>query len=151
MHRYLKRLRKDVRAISPLIATLLLIAIAVAASVISYSWITSMLTSQSNQAQTQVRIEQISWSPDLKAVTATVRNTGSVPSTIESISVRKNVAVSPWVADSIAESTAILVASTAEIVWTSEIIISTRTSYVIKVACTTGFYYETVSTSPVTS
>lgn len=75
VQRSLKRLRKDVRAISPLIATLLLIAIAVAGSVISYSWITSMLTSQSNQAQAQVRVEQVTWAGDLKAVTATVRNT----------------------------------------------------------------------------
>jgi flagellin-like protein len=45
------------KGISPLITTLLLIAIAVAASVLTYSWVMSMVGSQSAQAQTQVRID----------------------------------------------------------------------------------------------
>ena len=49
------------KGISPLIATLLLIAIAVAASVLTYSWVMSMITSQSAQAQTQVRIDSVTW------------------------------------------------------------------------------------------
>jgi flagellin-like protein len=44
---------KNRKGISPLIATLLLIAIAVAASVLTYSWVMSMIGSQSGQAQTQ--------------------------------------------------------------------------------------------------
>ena len=151
MQRSLKRLRKDIRAISPLIAALLLIAIAVAGSAISYSWIMSMLGSQSQQAQTQVRIEYVTWGTELKTVIATVRNTGSATATIESISVKKNMDESPWLADSVAESTAIDVASTANIVWTSETALSTSTSYIIKVTCTTGFFYETSSTSSATA
>ncbi len=38
---------KNRKGISPLIATLLLIAIAVAASVLTYSWVMSMIGSQS--------------------------------------------------------------------------------------------------------
>ena len=83
--------RKNNKAVSPLIATLLLIAIAVAGSMIAYSWIMSMLGSQSQRAQTQVRIDTVSWATDLTTVKAAVRNTGSVPATIESISIRKNV------------------------------------------------------------
>jgi flagellin-like protein len=56
-----KKLLKSTRAVSPLVATLLLIAIAVAASVITYSWVMSMIGSQSQQAQTQIRIDMITW------------------------------------------------------------------------------------------
>ena len=56
----LLKLRKR-KGISPLIATLLLIAIAVAASVLTYSWVMSMIGSQSAQAQTQVRIDSVTW------------------------------------------------------------------------------------------
>ena len=49
------------KGISPLIATLLLIAIAVAASVLTYSWVMSMIGSQSGQAQTQVRIDSVAY------------------------------------------------------------------------------------------
>ena len=52
------------KGISPLIATLLLIAIAVAASVLTYSWVMSMIGSQSAQAQTQLRIDGVNWAAD---------------------------------------------------------------------------------------
>ena len=53
------RIQRNIRAISPVIATLLLIAIAVAAAVVVYSWTMSMVGSQSSQAQTSLRIEQV--------------------------------------------------------------------------------------------
>ncbi len=85
------------KAISPLITTLLLIAIAVAASVLTYSWVMSMVGSQSAQAQTQVRIDTVVWHGKYRTITADgftllIRNTGSVAATIESISIRPNTA-----------------------------------------------------------
>ena len=82
------------KGISPLIATLLLIAIAVAASVLTYSWVMSMIGSQSAQAQTQVRIDSVTW-VSIALTSIDVRNTGSVDATLESVSIRKNTAGSP--------------------------------------------------------
>jgi hypothetical protein len=45
----------------------------------------------SQQAQTQVRIDTVAWDVTGDSVTITVRNTGSIPAQIESISVRTNV------------------------------------------------------------
>ena len=86
------------KGISPLIATLLLIAIAVAASVLTYSWVMSMIGSQSGQAQTQVRIDSVAYTYSNTAVVA-VRNTGSIDATIESVWVRPNTAGSTWYKD----------------------------------------------------
>lgn len=77
------------KAISPLIATLLLIAIAVAASVLTYSWVMSMVGSQSGQAQTQLRIDAINWNSATE-INVTIRNTGSVAASIESVAMKLN-------------------------------------------------------------
>jgi len=147
--RSLKRFRKDVKGISPLIATLLLIAIAVAASVITYSWVMSMIGSQSQQAQTQVRIDSVTWDVGANSLNVTVRNTGSVGATIETVSVRLSTQASTWYPVSV--STAIDTGSTAEITWdgaTAGLTLASSSSYVIRVTTSTGFYYEMSAVSP---
>lgn len=74
---------KKTKAISPVIATLLLIAIAVAASVITYSWVMNMINTQSSQAQTSIKIDNIAFidtntTAFRNIIKVTVRNTGSV-------------------------------------------------------------------------
>ncbi len=56
---YLKKLKSKTRAVEPVIAALLLIAIAVAASVITYSWVMGMVSTQSEQAGTSIRIDLV--------------------------------------------------------------------------------------------
>ena len=72
------------RAVSPVIATLLLIAIAVAASVVTYTWVMSMAANQSQQSQTSVKIDLVHFT-DTTHATITFRNTGSVAATIDEI------------------------------------------------------------------
>jgi len=55
----LREIKKSRKAVSPVIATLLLIAIAVAASVVTYSWVMSMVKTQGSQAQTSIRIDEV--------------------------------------------------------------------------------------------
>jgi flagellin-like protein len=55
----LREIKKSRKAVSPVIATLLLIAIVVAASVVTYSWVMSMVKTQGGQAQTSIRIEEV--------------------------------------------------------------------------------------------
>jgi flagellin-like protein len=145
------------KGISPLIATLLLIAIAVAASVLTYSWVMSMITSQSAQAQTQVRIDSVTWGASkTQLASIDIRNTGSVDAVLESVSIRANVAgsqtyVAP-VTNSIASGAHLLVSGPAGgFVWAPAPggnLWSVSGSYVIRVTTNTGFYYEAVFTSP---
>jgi archaeal type IV pilus assembly protein PilA len=135
------------KGISPLIATLLLIAIAVAASVLTYSWVMSMIGSQSAQAQTQLRIDTIDW--DLNTVV--VRNTGSVDAVLESISVRPNTSGSAFVSFSGAalDETSLLMGKATPIEVTGlNTGLTAGGSYVVRVTAATGFYYEAVFTVP---
>lgn len=154
--RPVKKFVKNAKAISPLIATLLLIAIAVAASVITYSWVMSMIGSQSQQAQTQVRVDVVQWTigaGSVKNVTSlTVRNTGSVSATIESVSITKDgVTIIATLANKIAIATGTtqpysFKAGTDGVLgsWTW----LPSSPYTIRVTTTTGFYYELTSASP---
>lgn len=75
------------RGASPIIAALLLIAIAVAGAVVTYSWVMSMVKNQGSDAQTAIRIDEVllgGVGGDF-AVKITIRNTGSVPTTIETV------------------------------------------------------------------
>ena len=137
------------KGISPLIATLLLIAIAVAASVLTYSWVMSMIGSQSAQAQTQVRIDSVAWSDT--GFSLDVRNTGSVDASIESVSIRLN---SAGASAEVFDDEAIKVSlgpgtHTDPILGPITYDYTNAKSYVIRVTTNTGFYYEAVFTTPV--
>ena len=145
------------KAISPLIATLLLIAIAVAASVLTYSWVMSMIGSQSAQAQTSIRIDSIEWNVDDNTATLVVRNTGSVDCTLESISVRPNESGKPFdmgktEVTGLTTSFTILQSKTGTFKWTvstgGTLIIEASKSYVVRASTTSGFYYELVASTP---
>lgn len=159
-----RKFYKDAKAVSPLIATLLLIAIAVAASVITYSWVMSMIGSQSTQAQTQIRIEVIAWGTTTvggnNKFNATIRNTGSVAATLEAVSIKENVAGSTTTIASLptASRITINVGETATYTFkASKDGVSaswrwlTRKAYVIRATTTSGFYYEMVEPSPSTA
>jgi len=144
------------KAISPLITTLLLIAIAVAASVLTYSWVMSMVGSQSAQAQTQVRIDTVTWNSTAPTFKLLIRNTGSVSATIESISIRPNTAGSTAVTYQPTNPAAIDVGvtlNTGAVAGLNTAVTykwTVSTSYVIRIVTTTGFYYESVATTPAT-
>ena len=70
------------RAVSPVIATLLLIAIAVAAAVVTYSWVMSMTANQSQQAQTGIKIDQVLFGKSAAASTTISIGTQAAGTTI---------------------------------------------------------------------
>jgi len=84
-----KKLRKIIsnrKAISPVVATLLLIAIAVAAAIVSYSWIMSMIKTQGSAAQTGIRLEIVEFSGTSNVwINVTIRNVGSAGTKIETL------------------------------------------------------------------
>jgi flagellin-like protein len=58
------------RGVSPIIATLLLVAIAVAAAVVTYTWTMSMAQNQSTQSQTNVKMDQVMFGKTTVVTTA---------------------------------------------------------------------------------
>jgi hypothetical protein len=109
----------------------------------------SMIGSQSGQAQTQVRIDSVAYTDSNTAVVS-VRNTGSIDSTIESVWVRPNTAGSAWFKDDATVTIQVGKAGDVTcdpILWGSSVL-AVNTSYVWRVTTTTGFYYEFIATTP---
>lgn len=76
----------DKKAVSPVIAALLLVAIAVAGSVVTHSWVMSMIKTQGEQAQTAIRVDLVEFPITSNIwINTTVRNVGSVQATIGTI------------------------------------------------------------------
>lgn len=85
MFRKIRKIRSNIKAVSPVVATLLLIAIAVAAAIVSYSWIMSMIKTQGSSAQTGIRLELVEFAKNGTNdwINVTIRNVGSTTTTIE--------------------------------------------------------------------
>jgi FlaG/FlaF family flagellin (archaellin) len=155
----LEKFVKDDKAESHLVATLLLIAVVVGASIITYSWVMSMVGSQSTQAQTQIRIDMVQWynstaTKKLDATVLTIRNTGSVAATVESVSITLDQAT---VIATLSSKISIPTGQTAVYTFNAGIdgvpsnwTWSIQKSYVVRATTSTGFYYELVSSSPST-
>ena len=140
-----RRLKKDSKGISPLIATLLLIAIAVAASVITYSWVMSMIGSQSTQAQTAVRIDNVAFDVASDSVNVTIRNIGSVSADIVTVGV-KLTSASSYTTANISPARAIAIGTADDVaVSLTGLDLQTGYNYDVKVITSTGF--ENVKTN----
>jgi len=75
------------KAVSPVIATLLMIAVAVAASVVMYSWVNTMVKTQATQSQTAIRIDQVQFYnyQDTMQISVSIRNTGTTGAVIQTM------------------------------------------------------------------
>lgn len=73
----LRNFRKDMRAISPVIATLLMIAIAVVASLVTYAWVMGYMNFTTEKTGKAIQIQSIAQqSAGGKAFTVYVQNVG---------------------------------------------------------------------------
>jgi len=75
---------KSKKAISPILATLLLIVIAVAAIVVTYAWVMTYMTSTTGQAGVLLTKDSVSW-PNSTAIILYVRNTGTSDTLIDAV------------------------------------------------------------------
>ena len=134
------RKRSNRRGLSTIISVLLMIFVAVACSVLTYSWVISMIRYQSMRAQTEIRIEQVNWI-DSRNFVVSVREMGAVAATLESVSLKKSQStMSPEV---VGVNTSISPGTVNELhVTLSDTTLEDNTSYVIKVTTNTGFFYE---------
>jgi flagellin-like protein len=72
-----KNLLKTKKAISPILATLLLIVIAVAAIVVTYAWIMTYMSSAGTQASIILYKENVSWNSTEHKTYITIGNSGT--------------------------------------------------------------------------
>jgi flagellin-like protein len=75
---------KSKKAISPILATLLLIVIAVAAIVVTYAWVMTYTGSTTTQAGIYLRKDSVSW-PSNTTIIIYVRNTGTADATLDAV------------------------------------------------------------------
>ena len=117
-----------------------MIFVAVACSVLTYSWVISMVQFQSTRAQTEIRVEQVKWI-DSRNFAVTVRELGATSATLESVSIKKSqFDMGP---ELVSITTSIPPGAVAEVpIMLSTMTLEDNTAYVIRVTTNTGFYYE---------
>jgi len=95
----IRKFRKNTRAISPVIATLLMIAIAVVASLVTYAWVMGYMNFQTEKTGKAIQIQSVSnqtgTSPNPNTLTLYVQNVGDSPVTFTAQSVFINGALAP--------------------------------------------------------
>jgi len=141
-----KKLRMNKKAVSPIIATLLLVAIAVSAAVVTYTWTMSMVTNQATQAQTQIKIDVVKFI-NATDIEVNVRNTGTMPATLQKAYTMSGTAVSVTATDvdgTVIEPNTVETISITFPASTFE----TTNSYQIRIITTTGYVVEGVYYAP---
>jgi len=83
-NRFSTKARRSVRAISPVIATLLMIAIAVAASLVAYAWVMGYIGTTTDSAGRSVMIQSVA-KDSAGEITVYVQNTGEADTRIRNI------------------------------------------------------------------
>jgi flagellin-like protein len=79
-----KNMLKSKKGITPVLATLLLILIAVATIVVTYAWVMIYMSGARQQAEVMLSIDAVSW-PSNDTIVLYVRNTGTSDATISAV------------------------------------------------------------------
>jgi archaeal type IV pilus assembly protein PilA len=72
----IRKFRKNTRAISPVIATLLMIAIAVVASLVTYAWVMGYMNFTTEKTGKSIQIQSVSYASATHTFTVYVQNVG---------------------------------------------------------------------------
>jgi archaeal type IV pilus assembly protein PilA len=72
----IRKFRKNARAISPVIATLLMIAIAVVASLVTYAWVMGYMSFQTEKTGKAIQIQSAANSTSAQTLTLYIQNVG---------------------------------------------------------------------------
>ena len=82
----MKNILKSKKGISPILATLLLIVIAVAAVIVTYAWVMTFTTSTADQAGAVLTVENVRFYTDTtENIDVTIRNSGTADATIDTV------------------------------------------------------------------
>jgi flagellin-like protein len=147
------RKTRSKRAVSPVLATLLMVAVAVSMSVIIFMWSQNFLSTTSEAAhrqqqaqniaaQSQIAIENVRFytTDGTKKIDVVVRNVGRVDVTLSNIYIDHAVQTVSWSSSTINPEAA--ATGTVTYTWSS------GESYIIKVTTTVGTFAETVVIAP---
>jgi len=72
----LRKILRSKKGISPILATLLVIVITVAAVIVTYAWVMTFTRTQTQQAGVMLIKEDVSW-PNSTSISVTISNTGT--------------------------------------------------------------------------
>jgi len=75
----IRKFRRNTRAISPVIATLLMIAIAVVASLVTYAWVMGYMNFTTEKTGKAIQIQSVSYDSTNNKFTVYVQNVGNSP------------------------------------------------------------------------
>lgn len=75
----IRKFRRNMHAISPVIATLLMIAIAVVASLVTYAWVMGYMNFTTAKTGKAITIQSVSYNPTANQFTIYVQNVGDSP------------------------------------------------------------------------
>jgi len=81
----MKKMLNSKKGISPILATLLLIVIAVAAVIVTYAWVMTFTSSQTGQSGVFLRKDAVAWNSTAGTITLYIRNTGTADATIDAV------------------------------------------------------------------
>lgn len=144
-----KKMLRSVKAISPILATLLLIVIAVSAIVITYAWVTTFLTSTTGGAGVVLNKDNVSWNITAGTITVYVRNTGTSDAEIDAVYIGTS-------STNLVKQTSVTYNPTSKIVYanggtitiTVTYTVSADTTYYFKIAPKIGAALEFPAKSP---
>lgn len=78
----MRSLLRAKKAISPILATLLLIVIAVGAIIVTYAWVMTFIGAQTTTGGTILKEENVYWNASASTTTITIKNIGTSDATI---------------------------------------------------------------------
>ncbi len=138
-----RKFRKNLKAISPIISVLLMIAIAVVASLVVYAWVMGYIGYQTGKTGDSVQIQSVNMAGD-SLTTVYLQNVGST-----------TVTVNPFVFVNGVEYTATLTpagalneGSTQAITLTTPLALTSGQMYTIKATVTGGTYGQITQQAP---
>jgi len=135
----IRKFRKNTRAISPVIATLLMIAIAVVASLVTYAWVMGYMNFTTEKTGKAIQIQSVAYpSAGGQTFTIYVQNVGDSDLTLSSVFINGAAATGAW-----APSPALIKGNTASIPALASINVPTGVqSVTIKVTTTDGTFSQ---------
>lgn len=131
-----RKLRRNVKAISPVISVLLMIAVAVAASLVTYAWVMGYLGFTTNKVGKAIQIQSIA-----QDGTVYVQNVGDATVALSKVFVN-GAEQGDFAGASLA------VGATNHLEVTSPTTFASNTPYTIKVTTTDGTFSEITKTFP---
>ncbi len=80
-----RKIRRNIRAISPVISVLMMIAVAVAASLVTYAWVMGYLGFTTNKVGKAIQIQSVAYDDPNDAILVYVQNVGDSPVTLSDV------------------------------------------------------------------